>query len=288
MSTRKPATPLVATATADALGSNALKFTKRFNVQISGTMANFCAEGPSSATWKPVEGKHVQIFTNASADQDLSSSMNILRSAYVVKATLLEQKNGFPVPLGVRVSCIPGLEHNDLGEKFAFTSLPMTHNPTPMTLFEADASANTSQEWRKMYSEYNNTNLESHNVLEVNNQNYVFVHEHHPVISLLKANSDLLGTELRDDQRIDGEWFKVSKTVLSTCCNTLKSKVLSKLHVNNLMDLQVQLKRLDSQAWDDHSDVLNEHSTMLGSNLIDNPYSFMARLELTYELQPQQ
>jgi|APCry1669189070_1035195.scaffolds.fasta_scaffold19356_2 hypothetical protein len=287
MSTRtKTATPLIAT-TESSSSPKALQFTKRFNVQISGTMANFSAEGPSAATWRPVEGKHVQIFTNASPDQDLSSSMNILRSAYVVKASLLEQKNGFPVPLGVQVSCIPGQEHNDLGEKFAFTSLPMTHNPMPLTLFEADASANTSQEWRKMYSEYNATNLESHNVLEVNNQNYVFVHENHPVISLLKANTDLLGSELRDDQRIDGEWFKVSKQVLSTCCTTLKAKVLTKIHVNNLMDLQVQLRRIDANTWDEQSDVLHEHTTMLGSNLIDNPYSFMARLELTYELQPQ-
>ena len=287
MSTRtKTATPLIAT-TESSSSPKALQFTKRFNVQISGTMANFSAEGPSAATWRPVEGKHVQIFTNASPYQDLSSSMNILRSAYVVKASLLEQKNGFPVPLGVQVSCIPGQEHNDLGEKFAFTSLPMTHNPMPLTLFEADTSANTSQEWRKMYSEYNATNLESHNVLEVNNQNYVFVHENHPVISLLKANTDLLGSELRDDQRIDGEWFKVSKQVLSTCCTTLKAKVLTKIHVNNLMDLQVQLRRIDANTWDEQSDVLHEHTTMLGSNLIDNPYSFMARLELNYELQPQ-
>jgi hypothetical protein len=64
------------------------------------------------------------------------------------------------------------------------------------------------------------------------------------------------------------------------------------MHVNNLMDLQVQLKRIDASSWDDPSDVLHEHATMLGANmgtnLVDNPYSFMARMELTYELQPQQ
>ena len=287
MSLRKPATPLLAAAIPDA-GTNAMRFTKRFNVQISGTMNNFGAEGPSAATWRPIEGKHVQMFTNASPDQDLSSSQNILRSAYVVKATLLEQKNGFPVPLGVKVSCVPGTEHSEIGEKFAFTSLPMTHNPQPLTLFEADTTANTSHEWRKMYSQYNERNLETHNVLEVNNQNYVFVHESHPVISLLKANTDLLGSELRDDQKIDGEWFKVSKPVLGTCCNTLKTKVLSKISASNLMDLNVQLKRIDASGWEDPSDVLSEHSTALGASLVDNPYSFMARMELTYELQPSQ
>jgi len=163
----------------------------------------------------------------------------------------------------------------------------MTHNPQELTLFEADAGANTSHEWRKTYSQYNERNLESHNVLEVNNQNYVFVHETHPVISLLKANTDLLGTELRDDQKIDGEWFKVSKTVLGTCVSTLKQKVLSKVNTQDLMEMNVQLRRTDANNWDDHSDVTSEHQTTLGSNILDNPYSYMARLELTYELQPQ-
>jgi hypothetical protein len=136
-----------------------------------------------------------------------------------------------------------------------------------------------------MYGDYNERNLEDHNVLPVTGQNYVFVHENHPVISLLKANADLLGTELKEDQRIDGEWYKVSKTVLSTCCNTLKQKVLNKISFNNLMDFQVQLKRIDAKDWTDESDVLNEHATLMQSQIIDKPCSYMARLELTYELQ---
>jgi hypothetical protein len=281
MSQRKPAA-LAATA---AETSNApMRYTKRFNVLISGTMANLQAEGPSAATWRPVPGRHIQMFLNASADQDLSASINTLKSTYVINARLIEQKSTFPVPLGVIISCIPAQEHNECGERFTCTALPMTHNPTPLTLFEADSTQQISSEWRKMYGEYNEKNLGTHNVLEVANQNYVFVHENHPVISLLKANSDLLGTELRDDQRIDGEWFKVSKTVLTTCCNTLKQKVLNKISFNNLMDFQVQLKRLDAKDWTDESDILAEH-TILNANIIDQPCSYMARLELTYELQ---
>jgi hypothetical protein len=171
--------------------STSMRFTKRFNVQITGTMANFEAEGPSTAQWRPVEGQHVKIFTNASADQDLGAAIKVLQSTWLVKATVLEQKNSFPVPLGINVSCIKGQEHIDTGECYTFTSLPMTHNPMPLVIFEADASAQTSQEWRRMYGEYNERNLDTHNVLPVANQNYVFVHENHPVISLLKANADM-------------------------------------------------------------------------------------------------
>jgi hypothetical protein len=261
-----------------------MRFTKRFNVQITGTMANFDAEGPSTAQWRPVEGQHVKIFTNASAENDLGSAIKVLQSTWLVNARILEHKNSFPVPLGINVSCIKGQEHVDTGEAYTFTALPNTHNPTPLVIFEADASAQTSQEWRRMYGEYNERNLDSHNVLPVANQNYVFVHENHPVISLLKANADLLGTEITEDKRIDGEWYKVSKTVLSTCCNTLKSKVLNKIAFNNLMDFNVSLKRLDAKEWTHDSDVLAEASQN-EANILDKPCSFMARLEMTYELQ---
>jgi len=271
-------------AEAPATGSTPMRFTKRFNVQINGTMANFDAEGPSSAQWRPVEGQHVKIFTNANADQDLGSAIKVLQSTWLVKTTVLEQKNTFPVPLGVSVSCIRGQEHVDTGESYAFTALPNTHNSMPLVIFEADASAQTSQEWRRMYAEYTDKNLDTHNVLEVANQNYVFVHENHPVISLLKANSDLLGTEISEDKRIDGEWYKVSKTVLATCCNTLRSKVLKNIAFNNLMDFHVGLKRLDAKEWTHESDVLLE-AAHTDPNVLDKPCSFMARLEMTYELQ---
>ena len=292
MSVRKPTSinpnaPVAVGASIPETPSSAsapMRFTKRFNVQITGTMANFEAEGPSITQWRPVEGQHVKIFTNASAEQDLGSAMKVLQSTWLVSARILEHKTTFPVPLGVNVSCIKANEHTDTGEGYTFTVLPQTHNPTPLTIFEADASAQTSQEWRRMYGEYNERNLDTHNVLPVANANYVFVHENHPVISLLKANSDLLGTEISDERRIDGEWFKVSKTVLSTCCSTLKSKVLNKIAFNNLMDFSVSLKRLDAKEWTQDSDVLSE-AALKNPNIIDQPCSFMARLEMTYELQ---
>jgi len=264
--------------------SGPMRFTKRFNIQITGTMANFEAEGPSLATWRPVEGQHVKMFTNANAEQDLGSAIKVLRNTWLVKATVLEQKNTFPVPLGIKISCIKPQEHVETGEGYAFTAMPLTHNPMPLIIFEADTGAQTSQEWRRLYGEYNETNLASHNVLEIANQNYVFVHENHPVVSLLKANSDLLGTEMTDDRKVDGEWFKVSKQVLATCCNTLKSRVLSKVTTNDLTDLHVVLNRLDAKEWTDDSDVLRETSSHT-PNIIDKPCSFMTRLEMTYELQ---
>ena len=288
MSTRKttpattaPAAPMTATAPE---ASTPMRFTKRFNVLITGTMANFEADGPSVAEWRPVEGQHVKMFTNASAEQDLGSATKILQNTWLLSARVIEHKNTFPVPLGINVSCIAGQEHIDTGENYTFTALPMTHNPTPLSIFEADASAQTSQEWRRMYGEYNERNLDSHNVLLVANQNYVFVHENHPIISLLKVNSDLLGSEVSDDKRIDGEWFKVSKSVVSTCCNTLRTKVLKRFACKDFNTLAVNMKRLDAKEWTQESDLLSEAMSK-NPNILTQPCSFMARIEMTYELQ---
>lgn len=288
MSQRKPPTmpasaaPLAAT-TGEVSGPAPTRYTKRFNVHISGTMANFEADGPSAAEWRPVESQHVRMFTNASADQDLGAAAKTLENAWLIGCRIIEQKNTFPVPLGINVSCIAGQEHVDTGDKFAFTALPMTHNPTPLTVFEADASSQTSQEWRRLYGEYNERNLDNHNVIPIGN-NCVFVHEAHPIISLLRANPDVLGSEVTDDKRIDGEWFKVSKTVLSACCNTLRDKVLRTFAMRNLSNLSVSMRRLDTKEWTQESDLLNEAMSK-NPNILTQPCSFMARMEITYELQ---
>ena len=212
---------VVATEGAPSTPSDMIRLTRRLHICITGTLSNFFGEGPTAATWKPLDGKQISIFGNGSDVTDLASSTNALRNAYICSCKVLEQKSTFPVPLGVDMNCIPQQEFVETGERFAFTCMPMTHNNTPMTLFEADSSQSEGFEWRKNYPEYTDTNLDTQNVLPVKNCPYVFVHEKHPVVALLRANSDMLGSKIDDHTKIDGEWFKISRQVLGTCCQTL-------------------------------------------------------------------
>jgi len=70
--------------------------------------AKFAAAGAESASWAPIN--------------------------------VLETKNDFPVNIGVSISCIPSMETTRNGQSFALTCLSSCHNPTPITVFEADAS----------------------------------------------------------------------------------------------------------------------------------------------------
>lgn len=261
------------------------RLTRRLNVCISGTLANFFAEGQGAATWKPIDGKQVFIFSNNSNTGDLSSAVNSIKNAYVISCKVLEVKSSLPVPVGVMINCIPNMESTETGEKFAFTTLPMSYNNTTHTLFEADATNSENLEWRQQYREYTADNLATHNVLPVSGMPYVFVHETHPVIALLRANTEVIGTKVDEAAKIDGEWFKVSKQVLDTCCQVLQNKVLTKMNCQDLNQMQVQLKRLDAKEWTDIGDVLSEYmDDHEDSSIFDKPCSFHARLELTYEI----
>lgn len=258
--------------------------TRRLNVCISGTLANFFAEGAGAATWKPIDGKQVYMFSNNTDRNDMTSAVNSLKNAYILNCKVLEVKSSLPVPVGVSINCIPNNELTDTAEKYAFTTLPMSYNNTPHTLFEAETSSLENQEWRQQYREYTAENLSTHNVLPVNGMPYVFVHENHPVISLLRANSDLVGVKVDEAAKIDGEWFKVGKQALDACCKTLQSKILAKINCQDLNQLQVQLVRLDAPEWTDHGDILSEYMDSEEQSIFDRPCSFHARLELAYEL----
>lgn len=297
----------------DAIGAECTRLTRRLNVCITGTLSNFFAEGHGAATWKPLDGRTIKIFGHAGEVTDLASSTNALRNAYIVGCRLLEHRSTFPVPLGVSMSCIPNNELTETGDRYAFTVLPMSNNSHPYVLFEADASQTEGFEWRTSFPEYTDGNLESHNILEVQGCPYVFVHEKHPVIHLLRANHEILGSHIDEHTKFDGEWFKVSKQVLGTACQTIRTKILSRISFNDLNLFQVQLKRIDAKDWTDIGEVLQEHildremtfgaralqqqqtdAAGLGDgrglgaeevmSILDKPCSFMARIELTYEI----
>ena len=94
--------------------------------------------------------------------------------------------------------------------------------------------------------------------------------------------------------------------MLSTCCQTLRNKVLSKVSTRDLNNFCVQLHRLGRSSWIDEtensaadsksSDLLRavphtiltsgDHSSISNSieTVLRRPYSYMARIEVQYEI----
>jgi hypothetical protein len=138
-------------------------------------------------------------------------------------------------------------------------------------------------------------------VLKVPNCPYVFVHEAHPVINLLRMNKHLLGVDIDTTEKMDGQWFKITQPLMASSCETLRSKILSKIETKDLNSFQLQLHRIGGVDWSHvtNTDALmtfNPHPSWTPAetktnlqahqkNFGEKPSVFMARLHLVYELQ---
>lgn len=279
--------------------------TRRFNVRISGSLDRWNREGSLAATWTPANGKAGEVFGindvfESTPDAGLAAA--VLQSAVLHKLTVLETKNDFPCNIGVTMSCIPSEEMTDTGHRYAITSLPTSHNTTPCVCFTAAESETDGHAWRSKYPHFTAQNLEEHGVLSVAGQPFVFVSQSHPVIDLLRQNVDLLSANINEQPLIDGEWYKITRQVMGTCCQTLRNKVLNRVSTRDLNNFSVQLHRVGRSQWLTEADSAEDHELMsavpasvrisgdasqIGDSLsmvLQQPYSWMSRIEVQYEI----
>ena len=295
--------------------------TRRLNVKIRGTLHRFANGGQEAACWSTQNGKINDIMgitelLDGTGDQ--TSSTFLLANALLNKVTVLETKNDFPLALGVSLSCAPNKECTRTGSAYAFSCLPETTNTTPLLIYSNDVNQGDSVSWRSQYPDYNVNNLDSHGVLNVQGENFVFVSKAHPVIELLRMNKDILNADIDSAPLIDDQWYKVTKQVMSTCCQQLKTKVLSKVGTCDLNQISLQLSRLDgihwidmsendelfskipahistpavrtelmsNEDWQEHQKSRKLQFTEAANAIIKQPYAFHARLQLEFELMP--
>lgn len=224
-------------------GSGTVKMTKVVVVDVKGTLNQFSVVGPTAGTWHVVDGKHHSVFgTDESISHmsggahmsDLDSSLSPLKNATITKATVLQTYNTFPVPLGVTINVLPSNEVCDTGDKYAFTTIPNTSVNVPIKIYEAGQCQTDAAEWRKNYSRFTPTNLETQDVLKVPNSPYVFVNETHPVINLLRVNRGLLGVDIDTIPKMDEQWYKITHPLMATSCDIIRQKILSRQGLSSL------------------------------------------------------
>ena len=241
---------------------NALKdttnniITRRIHAVIRGSLAQFANSGSESASWTSVNGRMSEILGITDLLQgtaDTASTTALLQNSLLHNVRIIEYKNDFPIALGVSISCVPNKEMTRTGSGYAFSCLPNNVNSTPLELYSNEACTEDSLNWRLHYPEYNVNNLETHGVLNVSGESFVFVSKKHPVIDLLRVNKDILNADIDTHALIDDQWLKITKQVMHTCCTQLKSKVLSKVGTCDLNSLSLQISRLDGAEWIDIS-----------------------------------
>ena len=289
----------------DEVGTQQYIITRRFNVRISGSLDEWNKQGSLAATWTPINGKAGEVFGIHDVFEsrpDAGVAASVLQSAVLHKLTILEQKNDFPCSIGVSISCIPSEEMTNTGQRYAITALPNSHNTTPCVCFSAAESETDGHAWRSKYPQYTAQNLEEHGVLSVAGQPFVFVSQKHPAIELLRQNVDKLDANIDEQPLIDGEWYKITRPVMSNCCQALRTKVLNRVSTRDLNNFSVQLHRVGRSQWLTEADSAQDHellsavpmhvmasgdAKLIGdaiSSSLRTPRNWQARIEVMYEI----
>ena len=283
------------------LGERATVMERVLHVSITNSLGNLALAGPHGGCWRLVDGSQNRTLGQAVEGMDVGAATSQLSSALIHEVTILQQKNGFPVTLGVHFNCMPAKEYTELGDAYAYTVLPHSDLSTPETVFKASPLSEDMYEWHKQFPQYNASNLETEGIMHVNNHPVVFIDCQHPVVSILRANAHLIGCDIDSQKKIEGTWFKISKQVLKTCCDTLRQKVLNKMTTYDLNTLGLQINRLNSNGWEDFGDgsqamagfkikagwTPEEEETAKRNHLrkfTSTPYTYMARIKIKYEV----
>ncbi|KAJ1471151.1 hypothetical protein T484DRAFT_1845253 [Baffinella frigidus] len=203
--------------------------------------------------WKPREGKVAHVFapTEVGIDNNHETAINALNNARVKSVTCLEYTSTFPIPLGIKCDSLPACESTDIGHRYIMTTLPNHSNTTPLNLYTADDTSSEAVRWKQEYPQYTSRNIDTHNVMEVKTHPVMFVDKDHPVISLLRANKAILGSDIDEQSLVQGRWHTVSRQCFNTACKTLRTKVLSNINTVNLSNFSLQATPLDRKSWCD-------------------------------------
>jgi hypothetical protein len=260
--------------------------TRRLNVVIQQSLMSCAVGGPNVTRWQVSPNQVDQAWADSDAHEEGAKATDL--SMVTIKSIKLRDAySDFPVPLGVNINLVKGMEITDSGERFAFTICPNTHHTTQLGLYNGAPDNDKRIEWMKLYGQYNDSNVHSKNVLKIENQSHVFVDKNHPVVSVLKANPELLGAPLEDHKLIDNQWYKVHLDAHNACCDTIRQRILSRISTHDLRSLQVDIKRCDTASgdWTEMTESL-QHSLNADPDLLKKPCRFNARLEIKYSVIP--
>jgi hypothetical protein len=268
---------------------------RTLHVSVGGTLQGCDEKGATACIWKPRQGKMCHVFapTESGIDNNHETAENALNNARVKNVTCMEYTSTFPIPLGVKCDCLPACESTDIGHRYIMTTLPCHKNTTPQNLYSADDTSSEAVRWKQEYPQYTARNIDTHNVMEVKTHPVVFVDANHPVISLLRANKEILGSDIDEQSLVQGRWHTVSRQCFNTAVKTLRAKVLSNINTVNLANFALQVTPLDRRPWGDigkgeHVEEIVNATTREGlqeahTRALNKPYNMSARFQITYE-----
>ncbi len=119
--------------------------------------------------------------------------------------------------------------------------------------------------------------------MKLTNSTYYFVHEHHPVIKLVYNNQKQLGSEIDEQHKINGSWYRIADQLFEDSCNTLDTQVFRNTpHTFDFTKLSVTLSNPDGD-WLQHPGCANgDDRNQAYKDYCSTPLYLRARIQFDY------
>jgi hypothetical protein len=224
---------------------------RTLTVEINGSLVRLQNHG-KRMEWTLPEGIASKVFaplkselTGNPEDDKLADIKNVI----LHNVTMESVNSTFPISLGVEISGVEGRSFTRTGNQYATIVPPRTTVNTAVPL-TAHGEQLTNSDYLAKYPGMTIDNIRTKGVVQVADENVIFVDRTHPVIEMLEANSDVLQVGLDASDLIDNRWFKVASDVFNDCSELLAERLLAKLPVENLEAFKVVIERAGNVDWD--------------------------------------
>lgn len=252
--------------------------TSRLSVEIGGTMNEFNAK-QAQPVWRiSDETKH--IFGGPGNGALLNSSNKLPKQSILQQVKLLSVQNTFPVSLGVNLTGVDGNVFSHKGDKFAEIVFPHTNWHGEKVLSQNDVRSTNN--FKARYPDYTGVSLREKGIVVIPGKDYKYVAVDHPVVDMMRANSDMLQSNIDDQLTIDGQWKKVDDEVYELCMSQLEKQLENDIPASDLNNFMVSAEKVGGgQKWNNTNDMI----IPIGSNIeeqMDKTHHLKLMLELQY------
>lgn len=269
--------------------------TRNVLLNITGSPATFDSLGAQAGTWSVQPQTAAQIF-GRDPTLPMETTLEELRCAIPKSIKVLQYKTNVPDVCSLHIDGLPGNKFTHTGEDAHLFLLGPGESTTPQDIYKASGDTDLGTQWMQQFPEYTKDNLRTQNVMKLNGADYFFVHQDHPVTSLLYNNQEALGTKIAPEDKVNRSWYRVNNQVFDDSCHTLNAEIFSKTpQTHDLSKFSVSLKRPGNKWWLDTPMQLpaltgaaynSEAKKAAYKEYADSPLFVVARMQLEYSLPP--
>jgi hypothetical protein len=250
---KAPGEAAAAAADAELSSSSNKGAVRHLLVHITGNRASWEHMGIHGALWRINAEKAGQIFNYDGNESLLGGEQGVQERvcrALIKRITVVESHTNVDEVVGVSIDGLPPKEFTAGGDGVSLFLLGSGRVTEPQEIFNLSGNTELGMAWMKQYPKYTHANLQEEGVMFLTGASYYFVHEGHPAIHMLRANTEVLGVQIKEETMVNGSWYRVDTEAFLFCVNTLRENLLQNAPSTfDLTSLTVRVSKPDGQRW---------------------------------------